>query len=491
MRLALGRLRDRPVLLALAAIILVGGALRLWLMVRWRPAFTGYPDSGIYLLDARGGPFYDPLRIGGYGLYLRWFHDLIRDDLSSPILAQHLMGMGSGVLLFGAVRRLAVPAWLALIPAAAILLGGAEIFVEHAVLSEGVYILGLCGGLYALVRAAAGGTSPRAAAAWAALGSLALALSTTVRLAGIFVLGVAAIHLLAYGGATWRARVASTAAAAVVAAVVLIGFQAYHEAKTGRWGFTRAGVYNLYGRVAPWADCSKFTPPAGTRQLCDDRPVEERPAHDAYLFADSPLVRAYGPPTAVPPEGAAAQISSFSRAAILGQPGAYVSAVGRELLRVVDPSVTSRPGGRRDGEGLGPDEFATKLLDPYNDVNIIPITASHFSTRGVLREDIGALQAYERATRPPPLLMALLIALAAVAPFSVPRAVRRGSVLLSLTALVMLTTPVVTNVYDWRYVIPALGPLAAAAALGGWAVGAAARRRLQRGGGLAERIGRR
>ena len=59
--------------------------------------------------------------------------------------------------------------------------------------------------------------------------------------------------------------------------------------------------------------------------------------------------------------------------------------------------------------------------------------------------------------------MALLLILAAAAPF-VNRA-RRGPALYMLAAgLILLLVPIFTTMYDARYVVPALGPLAAAAA---------------------------
>ena len=41
----------------------------------------------------------------------------------------------------------------------------------------------------------------------------------------------------------------------------------------------------------------------------------------------------------------------------------------------------------------------------------------------------------------------------------------------------LLLFPIATTGYDYRYVIPALGPLFAAAALGGWGIGGRGSRR--------------
>src|SRR3569623_1563185 len=52
----------------------------------------------------------------------------------------------------------------------------------------------------------------------------------------------------------------------------------------GAWGLSRNGDWHLYARVAPFADCTKFTPPPGTETLCETTPRAARPTADAYLF---------------------------------------------------------------------------------------------------------------------------------------------------------------------------------------------------------------
>ena len=42
--------------------------------------------------------------------------------------------------------------------------------------------------------------------------------------------------------------------------------------------------WNLYARAAPFADCSKFTAPAGTEILCEQRPPSERPGPFGYVW---------------------------------------------------------------------------------------------------------------------------------------------------------------------------------------------------------------
>ena len=55
--------------MALLGLLAAGGALRIWLMHTWRPAFMGYPDAGGYVYSAfasgRGHLFYSQYRPAG------------------------------------------------------------------------------------------------------------------------------------------------------------------------------------------------------------------------------------------------------------------------------------------------------------------------------------------------------------------------------------------------------------------------------------------
>ncbi len=133
------RAARRPETIALAVIILAGLALRIAFVIQWRPALIGFPDAAVYIEDARTGIFNDPLRVGGYSAFLVLLH-AIRPHLAFVIEVQHVLGLASGLLLFGAVRRAGLKAWIALVPVAVVVLGGSELFVEHAPLTEALFI---------------------------------------------------------------------------------------------------------------------------------------------------------------------------------------------------------------------------------------------------------------------------------------------------------------------------------------------------------------
>ena len=122
-RIAWSELRRDRVLVALAALLIAGLALRVWLTLVWRPAFVGYSDSGIYFEDVVRSVWTDPIRTVGYSMFLRVLH-AVSPHLILVILVQHALGLVAAVLYFLAVRRCGGPRWLGLAPAAVIAVGG-------------------------------------------------------------------------------------------------------------------------------------------------------------------------------------------------------------------------------------------------------------------------------------------------------------------------------------------------------------------------------
>jgi hypothetical protein len=488
-------LRPAPVRVLVAALA-VGFVVRMALMVQWRPAFIGYPDTGAYLLDAfepSTYPFLDPLRVVGYGVFIHGLHDLSA-NLSAVTLAQHGLGLATALVLYVALRQLGVRSrWVAVVPAAVVALGGSQVLFEHAILTESLWLSLVALSLLALAVAARDELRPLVAFGAALLAGVALGLSVPVRLPGLFALPVFLVWMAFAAGGSKLRRFGLAAVVLVGFVVVVYAFASWQEDKTGRFGLSRNGALNLYGRVAPWADCTKFDPPKDTRFLCETTPVRERSGHDFYVFAGGPASTRFGTGglTAVlSPEGSR-QLQAWSRAAILGQPLTYLHAVLRESRRLIDPDAAAGlPGQTSSGFGLGPQAYPPLLESADRDVNIVPIIAASYpGGGGVKRSDLSWFHTYEEVTRPHPLLMALMIALAALAPFVTRGSERRAAWLLTPTAFLLLALPVATSIYDYRYVFPLLGFLSGAAAIGGWGVltaarGALAQRRLSRHPGL-------
>jgi 4-amino-4-deoxy-L-arabinose transferase-like glycosyltransferase len=455
-----------PGTIALGVVVLAGLILRIYLFERWRPGFVGFPDTTIYVEDARTGIFNNPLRVGGYSEFLRLMHG-IRPHLSFAILVQHMLGLASGLLLYGAVSRAGLPKKLGLVPAAVVILGGSELFIEHAPLTEAMFVFFVDLSLYALVRAWRGRWS------WSVLAGLTLGAAADVRTVGlVLIVGLIPVLLFVFAG-PWRARFLRVALVVVAMALPLGSFLEVHEDAVGYGGFTGASYFDLYARVAPFAECSKFRPPAGTSKLCIDTPRSKRDGHDVWEFTGiSPAVRLFGEPDqTVPQPGENSKLSSFARAAILGQPGDYLEAVGRDLVRIVDPSFASSSYVGNLGYGNTPESMTAYYFDTANLPNIQRVLGEYYPGDGQVNENIGILRSYERDTRLEGPLMALLLLLAVAAPILTTADNRRASLLFFVATVILLTAPVFASEYDYRFTIPAFGSLAATAAIGAWALG--------------------
>ncbi len=455
-------LHDR-VLVALALLLGVGLLLRIWFLLVWSPGITGFSDSGVYFQGAVVSLWSAPGRTAGYSMFLRVLH-AISPHLLLVIIVQHALGLCAAVLFFLAVRRCGGPRGLGLAPAAIIALGGDELFMEHSALSESVFIFLLSAMLYCAVRAS------QSSARWAALAGLCAGLGTWDRIAGIAMIAVIALWLTFSAGRPSRRTIALGLVSLLVSLASIGVYVEWRHQATGLSGLTTNGSWALYGRVAPWADCTKFTPPAGTRALCQTTPPSQRSIRSAaeYIFGDSRAYQLFGPAYLVSKvPHAMSKLQRWSEAAILGQPLDYLHAVWLDAIRLVDPNRHSF-GSYSANELIafllyGPDmhsgknQFVTywqKLLYPHD----------HATHRG----DISPLKKWERITRVDGVWMLVLLALCLAGPWLLRGRARAGMVLFGATALTLLLFPIFTSGYDYRYTIPAFGPLLAAGALAGW-----------------------
>src|SRR4051812_36447485 len=266
---------------ALLAVLGAGIGLRVLAMVAWSPAFMGWPDAKSYLDVAHGELFSNVLRPAGYPMFLRVL-DAVHPSLGLVVLANHALGLGTAVLLFAAVARAGAPPLLGVLPAAIVALCGDVAFLEHAPLSEPLFTFLVALAAYAAVR-----TQERSGVGWPVVAGLALGYATTVRVVGAVLLPVFALWLLsaAHGPLRRRARTAGIGAAAALA--LLGAYAAAEYASIGSLGLSRHGDWHLYARVAGFADCSRFDPPAGTTVLCERTPRGERGTVDQYLFTSA------------------------------------------------------------------------------------------------------------------------------------------------------------------------------------------------------------
>jgi hypothetical protein len=441
-------------LLAIAAI-----GLRIWLTLIYRPAFLGFSDSAAYLRAAAHNIFADPQHPAGYPLFLRLLHHL-SNQLSFAIVVQHALGVASGLLLYCSLRRLSVPPWLGLIPAAIVFFGGTGLLLEHAPLADPLLTFLQSVAIYAVLRAL-GSPSLR----WPVLTGLATGAAFWVKTVAISSAVLIPIVLVFAAAGDRRRRLRTAAASAAVVALMIFAYIATQAYFTGRWGYERQSAWNVYARVATFVDCSKFTPPKGTAFLCPTEPPSQRHTGNYFQYdSHAPAVRRFHGPARAP-GSANAVLQRFSVAAIEHEPAEYAAAVLRGLSFYVFP---------REGEGYSPQALTDALLDTGkqhsgNSVKaqpavalLYPASRLHYSSGAP-----AAISWYERHTRPGGAAMLLLLGAALPAPFTLRGRARTAAIFLGLTALLSITLAVATNSYDARYAYPTLGPLAASAALGG------------------------
>jgi hypothetical protein len=460
--------------------VLIAGAIavRAWLIAGYGQAFLGFPDSGLYVSSAHYSLFRATTSIAiyqkpvGYPIFLRIIH-VFSSDLSVTILIQHLLGIATGVLLYMAVRRTGAPPYLGLLPAAVVFFGGTGLFLEHTLLADAPFAFAQAVGVYAAVRAL---SEPKLR--WPLVAGLAVGVSFLIKPVGLSsaILVPSLLLLAAPGPPRRRLRSATTAALAIIAMVfAYVGAQGL---VTGYWGYVRADGWNLYARTATFADCSKFTPPAGTRLLCPTEPLDHRMSQNGFEFsASSPAERFFTPRD---PGGWNARLEKFSIAAIEHEPVAYLKAI----LRGLPYYVTAR-----SGEGYTPGQLREELLNRSPWGIVINFYYPHYRPYTRHSGSISPLVSYEEHTRVQGVFLILLLLAAIVgAPLLTGRQ-RWCAILFTLTAIFSAVLAVAGNSYDARYAYATFGPLAAGAALGAWGIATrlkrARTRRWPRGEGAA------
>ena len=442
--------------------------MRVWLMTSYRPAFLGFSDSGAYTVAAAMNIFRDAQRPAGYPFFLRLVHHFSETQVFT-IAVQHALGIATGVLLYKAVRRTGAPPWLGLLPAAIVFFDGIGLILEHSLLADPLFAFLQAVGVYAAIRALYD-TPLR----WPLLAGVVIGLSFWVKTAATSSAILIALVLLcaAPGGVRRRLLSAATVAAVVSLFVfVYIGSQDYF---TGYLGYERQSAWDLYGRVATFVDCSKFTPPRGTRFLCPPQPLGHRLTQSQYQYLpQEPATSHFGQLWRAPLR-ANATLEKFSVAAIEHEPIAYVKAIAGGLSRYVFP---------RAGEGYTPQTFFETVTTPI-ETQFQPAIALFYTESAAgytgSKASLHPLSVYETDTRIQGPLLVLLLVCAILGPFTLPRRMRWASAVFTLTALGSITFAIAGNGYDPRYAYPTFGPLAAGAALGAWGIVSLATRTLRR-----------
>jgi hypothetical protein len=456
-------------------------------MFAWQPAFMGWPDAKSYIDVSQGELFGNVLRPAGYPLFLRGLYE-IAESIALVVIVNHLLGLATAVLLYLAVARAGGPRWLGLIPAGIVALGGDQMFLEHSPLTEAPFTFLVALSVYAAAR-----TIDKPSIAWPMVAGIAIACAASVRVVGLAVLPVLLLWFLIASRGTLRRRLATTAVAAVGAGAILGTYLVAEYRAVGEVGMSRNGGFHLYGRAAPFADCTKFTPPPGTEPLCETTSRSERPIVDAYVFNYwfSPGVRWFNSPFYATPEASDA-VASWAIEAIKAQPLDYLEEVGAGMLRYVAPENEWLHGY---GGGPGYEALVGRnvLLNPTFQRHALSSLGQYYGWRqpGFKKEAglLSALHTWESATRVQGPLFVLLALLSTLGPLLAGgRRAGSAALLFTLVAWTLLTVPVATLEFSSRTAVPGFGFLAAAGAVGGLVVVRRFRARRRKGAEAPEAV---
>lgn len=447
----------RPILV----LVVIGVALRVYLLVAYRPVAAGFNDSVTYLFTSKDHLFSDASRMAGYPFALR-IARYVYPNLSFVVVLQHVLGVATAVLLYLTVRRITGGRWLPLIPAGLVLLSGDYLLLEHSILTETLYLFLVTAAIAAVVIGLAA-TAQRTALVLLASGGLSLGAAATVRSVGLPVVFYVFGWLLFTTTRVWRKPLRFAAAFAIPAAAVVTTYVILQGTLTGFWGVLRASGWGLYPRVAAIADCHDFKPPSHTAFLCESTPPVTRPGPDYYQYVGGPAIARFGSPFQTNGRGSRT-LSRFARAVIRAEPFAYLREVGRDMVRFIDPTA----GLDRPYAGPGSDELDLARRQPEVEQATVEAARSVGFAAGAVKVSggVGFLAELQPMFRVSGAMLVALLFLACAPVVGGRGRVRATSVLFLGCAILQPLVAVATLSWAYRYGVVASADLAAAAALG-------------------------
>ncbi len=466
----LGLVRRHALLVVLLA---AGTALRLVVLVAFRPALEFLQDSYDYLLNAQHlapgvvRPLLYPLVLRGLGVV---------GGLGLVPVVQHLAGLAMGVLLYAALCRAGARPWLAALGVAPLLLDGYQLDIEQFVLSETLFQSLIVVGVACLL------WRDRPSGVLAGGAGLALAGAALTRDVGLVLLA-GPVVLLAVRRVGWRPLAAFGAAAVVP----LLAYGGWFASVHGSFGLQRYSGIMFASRAMTVADCRQVHVPAYERSLCVGLPPARRRSADWYASHPSSPLRRLRPPGGLTHEAVAAD---FARRVITAQPQAYARVVGADLAHYLawtrstgsgeDPVAHWQFAGHRLPVGwyrlVPPVDPYHGALPPIGGAAPAQSTLASYGLHGqrlspqLWRAGQSWLAGYQRvAFTPGPVLAGCLVLSAAAGVGRLPAGLRRlrwDALFLTGTGAGLLLVTSLTAVFQYRYLLPVLVLLPAGGALG-------------------------
>lgn len=463
----------------LVALCTVGVALRALVTATYSSAVFVYVngDSIRYARIPYQGYqpplFSDNVAPAGYPAFLKVLR-AIWSAMPFTVGVQHLLGVPIALLLYAAARRAGASRGFALVPSVVVLLSGDQLFLEHALLSEIFWALLVALGLYALLR---GVRDDGINLPWLLLGGGLVGASYVVRQVSSILVVVALVWVVLAVRQSILRRLGAALAVAVAALAIVGAYVGVAHLKHGRTGLGGDTGFQLYGRVAPFANCADFKPPGRTRLLCQTVPPSRRPGPSAYLFGPGSPLRARFHYDWSPQDNNL--LLHFALDAIENQPGDYLAAVVDDW----EEAAGVRP--ERFGEGTAAADMSFSLGKPFGapaGVHTVQQVAAIYrraytSIRArPLRGWGQRLGSYQSIIRLHEWLVIPLLLIALGGLLASRRPQRRGIALILGFSLALYMFPAVVALWSFRYGIFAGELLVTAAAAGGWQLLVRARR---------------
>jgi hypothetical protein len=447
----------------IAALLLLAAALRAVVQYAYRPTLI-FPDSLRYLhvaqrfADGHWSP--DTIRQSGYSILIS--PAAASHALALIPLAQHVLGLAEGVMIYAVLIHRGSRRWLAALAAVPVLFDPLQLNLEQYVLSD------VCAAFFvvtALVIVVWRGHR----AGWATFtaAGLLLGAAAVTRVADLVLIVPAALYL-AVTIRPWRRLAAAGGILAAAFLLPVAGYAGWFASSHGQWGFTSYNGTFLYGRVVQFADCTGMRLPSYERPLCPAQPPAQR-NYDFYMWSVKSPQWTHPPPPGMTRQ---AVVLDFSRRVLAHQPLSYLAAVGTDVTYGFSPV-----------RGNGPEHYPAAYLKfqtgfpPYAELQTALTTYGH--TGPAVQPQLAAfLTGYGRYcyVPGPVLAAALLAALAGLAGArrSRRRGLRPAVLLFTVAAVTAVVSAAAFAPFDWRYQLPQLTLIPAAAAFGamalaGWA----------------------
>lgn len=311
-------------------VILIAVTLRVLALVAYWPAIAFYGDTYYYLANTR--PIQpNSFHPAGYSVFLDALR-LTTHDVASVPPVQDLIALASGIGIYLVCVHLGARRGLSALAAASLLVNAYQLDLNEMVLSESLLIglVTICICILAWQRTHSN----------LSLIVAGLALAAAIMTRSDLLVLIPPLAFVASGRETGK-RLMRLGIFGLALAIPIIGYCTWHSFVDGQFTIDNKLGFFLYGRVSPFAECSKL--PASDQSLCDHRPIRLRPGPASYLWSPtSPFREHYRVTGFELPEG---RLLKFGEDVLLAQPVSYAHTVWTDTIQYFswDPSRAHAP----------------------------------------------------------------------------------------------------------------------------------------------------